>query len=137
MEELKTGEKGAEPAGAPEKPSDRARWLAAISYILFMCVFSLVKARKDPFVRFHASQGFLLFLAECSALVAAAILGMTVGRITIVGLVVVGLFELATGLAALALSVMGFVKALFGEYWNMPFLGEFREKIPGFDNREG
>jgi len=111
--------------------------MAAISYILFVCVFTLVRSRKDPFVRFHASQGFLLFIAECCALAAAAVLGLTIGGITIVGLVVVGLFELVTALAALALSVVGFVKALFGELWNMPFLGEYRDRVPGFHFREG
>jgi len=33
-------------------------------------------------------------------------------------------------LSALFLSVMGFVKALFGERWEMPFFGPYREKVP-------
>ena len=59
------------------------------------------------------------------------------GRIKIVGLIVVGLFELVAALAALMLSAVGFVKALFGEDWSMPFLGEYREKVPGLHWQEG
>jgi uncharacterized membrane protein len=113
------------------KPSDRSRWIAAIGYIGFLCFLSLWQAKRDGFIRTHASQGVLLFLFECAALVAAVIFGSTVGRIKIVGLVLMGLFELVSGLAALVLSVVGFVKALFGEDWRMPFLGEYRDRVPG------
>jgi uncharacterized membrane protein len=33
-------------------------------------------------------------------------------------------------LMALFLSVMGFVKALFGEKWEMPFLGPYSHRVP-------
>jgi len=121
---------------SPAKPSNRSRWIAAAGYICFVCFFSLWKAKKDVFIRSHASQGVLLFVAECAALVMAAILGATFGRIKIVGLIVVGLFELIAGIAALVLSIVGMVKALFGEDWRMPFLGEYRDKVPGLHRQE-
>ena len=119
------------------KPSDRARWIAAVGYIGFVCFFSLWSAKKDSFIRSHASQGVLLFVAECAGLLIGVILGATVGQIKIIGLVIVGLFELIAGLAALMLSLAGFVKALFGEHWQMPFLGEYRDRVPGLDWQEG
>ena len=119
------------------KPSDRARWVAAVGYIGFVCFFSLWSARKDSFVRSHASQGVLLFVAECAGLLIGVILLATVGQIKIVGLVIVGFFELIAGLAALMLSLAGFVKALFGEDWRMPFLGEYRDRVPGLNWQEG
>ncbi len=69
-------------------------------------------------------------------LVMAAILSATVGRIKIAGFIIVGLFELVTALAALVLSIVGMVKALFGEDWRMPFLGEYRDRVPGIHWQE-
>jgi uncharacterized membrane protein len=128
-------------AGAGErpaaKPSDASRWIAAVGYVAFVCFFSLWHARRDPFIRAHASQAVLLFIAECIALAAAVILSSTIGRIKIAGFIVIGLFYLVTSLAALILSLAGFLKALFGEDWKMPFLGEYREKVPGLHWQEG
>jgi uncharacterized membrane protein len=123
---------GAAEAGE-SKPSERARWLAAVGYISFLSLLSLWRARRDPFVRYHASQGVLLLLAEMVFLVLAVLLEATVGKIRIAGLIIVGIFIFITGVAALALSAIGFVKALFGEYWSLPFLGEWRNRVPGLD----
>jgi uncharacterized membrane protein len=123
--------------GPAAKPSDGSRWIAAVGYVAFVCFFSLWHAKKDPFIRAHASQAVLLFIAECAALAAAVILGSTIGRIKIAGFIVIGLFYLVTALAALILSLAGFLKALFGDDWKMPFLGEYREKVPGLHWQEG
>ncbi len=81
-------------------------------------------------MRFHARQAFLLFLAECVAFVVIAVIDRTVGRLPFLGLVVVVIAQIVVYLSALFLSVMGFVKALFGERWEMPFFGPYREKVP-------
>jgi uncharacterized membrane protein len=119
------------------KPSGDSRWIAAVGYVAFVCFFSLWYAKKDSFIRAHASQAVLLFVAECAALAAAVILDSTVGRIKIAGLVFVGLFDLVAALGALILSLTGFLKALFGEDWSMPFLGHYRERVPGLHEQEG
>lgn len=121
---------------SPPEPSDRARWVASISYVLFLCFFSLWRAHNDPFIRYHARQGFLLFLAECVFIVVTIILDMTIGKLRFFGMVVIGLFQLIVGLGALTLSVLGFVKALFGEYWHLPFLGEYSERVPVLQREE-
>ena len=117
-------------------PSERSRWLAAMSYLTFLCFFSLWRSKDDPFIKYHARQGFLLLLVECVVLVATLILEVTIGKIRLVGMLVIGLFRLAAGLGALTLSVVGFVKALFGEYWHLPLLGDYREKVPGLHVEE-
>ena len=112
-------------------PSERSRWIAATSYLTFLCFFSLWRSKDDPFIKYHARQGFLLLLGECVIIVATLILEVTIGKLRLVGLLVIGLFRLAAGLGALTLSAVGFVKALFGEYWHLPLLGDYREKVPG------
>jgi fumarate reductase subunit D len=112
-------------------PSERSRWIAAASYLAFLCFFSLWRSKDDPFIRYHARQGFLLLLGECVVIVATLILEVTIGKLKLIGMLVIVLFRLVVGLGALTLSVVGFVKALFGEYWHLPFLGDYREKVPG------
>ncbi len=119
-----------------EKPSDRARWIASVSYLTFFCFLSLWKAGKDPFIKFHARQGFLLLVAECAAIILTIILELTIGKLRFIGLILVGFLQLITGLGALTLSVLGFVKALFGEYWHIPFLHEYRDKVPHLKHHE-
>ena len=120
----------------PQPPSDRSRWIAAVGYVVFLCFFSLWRAGNDPFIRYHARQGFLLFLAECVVIVLTIILDMTIGKLRFFGMVLIGLFQLVVGLGALTLSVLGFVKALFGEYWHLPFLGDYSEKVPVLQREE-
>ena len=69
-------------------------------------------------------------LRVCLAFVAIAVIDRTVGRLPFLGLIVVVIAQVFVYLTALFLSVMGFVKALFGERWEMPFFGPYREKIP-------
>jgi uncharacterized membrane protein len=121
---------------AEASPSERSRWIAAVSYLAFLCFFSLWRSKDDPFIKYHARQGFLLLLGECVVIVATLILEVTIGKLRLVGLLVIGLFWLAAGLTALTLSVVGFVKALFGEYWHLPLLGDYREKVPGLHAEE-
>ena len=110
--------------------ADYERWWAAVGYLSFLCVFSLWKGRESDFVRFHGRQAFLLFLAECVSFLVIVIVDQTVGRLPFLGLVIVILLQIVFYLSALFLSVTGFVKALFGERWIMPFFGTYSEKVP-------
>ena len=110
--------------------ADHERWYAAIGYLFFLCFFSLWKAKESEFVRFHSRQAFLLFVAECVAFLLILIVDRTIGRLPFLGLLIVILTQTAVYLGALFLSVMGFVKALFGETWEMPFVAAHRDKVP-------
>lgn len=110
--------------------ADYERWWAAIGYLFFLCVFSLWKGRDSDFVRFHGRQAFLLFLAEIVGFLVIVIVDQTVGRLPFLGLLIVILLQIIFYLAALFLSVTGFVKALFGERWIMPFFGIYSDKVP-------
>ena len=110
--------------------ADHERWYAAVGYFFFLCFFSLWKGKDSDFVRFHSRQAFLLFLAECVCIVGIFIVDRTVGRLPFLGLLIVILLQIVVYLSALFLSVTGFVKALFGERWIMPFFGAYGEKVP-------
>lgn len=88
------------------------------------------KGKDSPFTRFHARQAFLLFISECVAFAVIVLIDHTVGRLPFLGLLIVVLAQIVVYLTALFLSVMGFVKALFGERWEIPFFAPYRERVP-------
>jgi uncharacterized membrane protein len=110
--------------------ADHERWYAAIGYMFILCFISLWKGKESDFVRFHARQAFLLFIAECAAFLAILVVDATLGRLPFLGLLIVILLQIVVYLSALFLSVTGLVKALFGERWVMPFLGVYGERVP-------
>ena len=110
--------------------ADHERWYAAIGYMFILCFISLWKGKESDFVRFHARQAFLLFIAECASFLAIVVVDATLGRLPFLGLLIVILLQIVVYLAALFLSVTGFVKALFAERWVMPFIGVYGERVP-------
>jgi uncharacterized membrane protein len=110
--------------------ADHERWYAAIGYMFVLCFFSLWKGRESDFVRYHSRQAFLLFIAECASFLAILVVDATLGRLPFLGLLIVILLQIVVYLSALFLSVTGFVKALFGERWVMPFFGVYSERVP-------
>lgn len=112
-------------------PSSRDRWFACLCYLSAAVLLPIVLARpKSAFLARHCRQGFALFFAEVVALVALGVLDATVGVIPVLGFLVSLLLHLAVVLTALALSVLGFVKALAGEEWSIPYLDEIAAKVP-------
>ena len=116
----------------PHSPAlaEHERWYAAIGYLSFLSLFSLWKGRESDYIRFHARQAFLLFIGECVSFLGIVIIDQTLGRLPFLGLLIVILLQVAVYFTALFLSVMGFVKALFGERWVMPFIGTYSHKVP-------
>jgi len=112
------------------RANDQERWFAAAGYLFFLCFLAMWKGRESEFVKFHARQAFLLFLSECAAIALLVIIDHTIGRLPFLGLLIVIIAQIFVYLTALFISVMGFVKALFGERWEMPFFGPYREKVP-------
>jgi len=85
---------------------------------------------KTAFLARHCRQGFALFFAQVVALIALAVLDATIGVIPVLGFIISLLLHLAVVLAALGLSVLGFVKALAGESWDIPYLDDIAVKVP-------
>ena len=113
--------------------SDNSRWLGAVSYLSFLCLFVLYELKHrthDDFVRFHARQGFALFFAEVVLLAVYFILDHSLGTIPVLGALLMIVYRLAAGLATVGLSVWGFVEALGGQRWELPILGEHARRVP-------
>jgi len=107
-----------------------ARLLAAASYILFLCFLPPLLQKDNKFAMHHARQGFLLFCFEIVLAIFISIIEHSLGRIPLVGFIMVVLLNLVGWLGVLLVAVIGIVKAVSGEYWNIPVLGEYHSKVP-------
>lgn len=77
---------------------------AAISYLWILSLVALAARKDNEYVRFHASQGTLLFLAS--------ILFLLTGPLAMI-------LNLIVAIAA----IIGIIKALKGEKWELPVVG--------------
>lgn len=85
---------------------------------------------ENPFVAFHARQGLLLLFVEVVVWAALWIYDASLGRIPVIGLLVGAVLHFVCGIALLAATVYGVVKAAVGEMARIPVLGEHVERVP-------
>lgn len=90
---------------------------AILAYLWVLCLIPVLMKKDDPFVKFHARQGLMLFILEVA-------LGI-VGIIPFIGL----LISQIGGLVCLVVSVMGIINVLKGKQWKIPYVGEWAEKM--------
>jgi uncharacterized membrane protein len=83
--------------------------MAALSYVWILSVVMLIIKKDDEFVKFHARQGLILFIASF------------VGVIPFIGWFI--------WLIVVVLDIVGFIKALSGERYKVPVVGDIAEKI--------
>ncbi len=106
--------------GAPEGPEltgvDSNKLMAAISYLGLLVIVPILVAREDKFTMWHAKQGVLVLIGYVVASILSA-----VGPLSILG----SLFWLAM----IIVSVVGFVQALQGKWWELPVVGKFAKNF--------
>lgn len=96
-----------------ESDIDSNKTLAAISYIWILFLIPLFLKRDSKFVQHHAKQGLVLFIIE--VIISFVMWFPIIGQL---------LF-----LAALIISIIGFIKAINGEWWEAPVLYNWSKKI--------
>ncbi len=106
----------------PTAPSDDleikdAKFFAAIGYLSVLCFVPLFLKKESKFAQFHGKQALVLFILEVAAgiLRAVPILGELVFT---AAFVLLGIF-----------SLMGILKVLVGEYWEMPVIYDIADRI--------
>ncbi|MBI2166897.1 MAG: hypothetical protein HYU34_01490 [Candidatus Omnitrophica bacterium] len=93
------------------------KFFAAVGYLSVLCFVPLILKKGNRFAQFHGRQGLVLFILELAASILKAVPAL--GEIVFtLGFVVLGI-----------LSLVGIVKVLMGEYWEMPVIQEVASKI--------
>jgi uncharacterized membrane protein len=93
------------------------RLLGAIAYLGVFCLIPLIIKSKNDFIRFHARQGLILFLAEI-IFTLILIIPFFGWLISLLGWFVCGL-----------VSITAIIKTLQGKSWKIPVLNKFSYKI--------
>jgi uncharacterized membrane protein len=99
---------------SPKPGSSDSNLMAALSYVWVLSVVMLVVKKDDEFVKFHAKQGTVLFLASIVAWffsIFLFFLGPLICAVIAIG------------------CIIGFIKALGGERYSLPVVGELANKI--------
>ncbi|MFZ5365105.1 MAG: DUF4870 domain-containing protein [Patescibacteria group bacterium] len=118
METHNPNQSQASSSNAPkDKDIEENKTVAMLSYIWILFLIPLFSKKDSKFCQFHAKQGLVLFIASLviSLIGIIPILGWITGFIL--------------GILLLILAIMGIVKALQGEYWEMPVLGQYAKKF--------
>ena len=108
----------------------RDRWFGAICYLPLLVFLPMLVKERSRFLTRHCRQGFALLFAEVVGVAFILIIDATLGRVPVLGFILVIVLRLVFFLAALSISVLGFIKALFGEEWRIPFLDELADRVP-------
>jgi len=95
------------------KDVEENKTMAALSYAWILFLVPLLGKRDSKFAQFHAKQGMILFVIELGASLIAWF--PIFGQLFMLALVVV--------------AVMGIVKTLNGEWWEIPFIYDWSKKI--------
>lgn len=107
--------------------SDRTLWVV-LSYLGILAVIPYFAKKDDPDqeLRWHAKNGFALFLVELVAWVVFMILGYVL-RNSIAGCGI-GTIQCVLWLAFLAISIIAIIKAVGGQRFRIPVVTDFAEK---------
>jgi len=96
-----------------KKDIEDNKLIAALSYIGILFLVPLLVKKDSKFCAEHAKQGLVLFIAW--------IVGSFVFWFPIIGWLL--------GLGLLMMNLMALVKALSGEFWEIPVIGPLRNKF--------
>lgn len=102
----------------PQNPEIQdAKFFAAIGYLSVLCFVPLFLKKENKFAQFHGKQALVLFILEAAAGIVAIVpaIGDLVSRFAFV---VFGI-----------LSLIGIVKVLMEEYWEMPVIYEISTSV--------
>jgi len=90
---------------------------AILSYLWVLCLIPVLMKKDGDFVKFHARQGLVLFIAE----IAIAILGIIPflgGLISTLGILICGL-----------VSILGIIQVLLGNKWEIPVIYDWSKNF--------
>lgn len=108
-------------------PRNIAGAIAYLTFIPAIVFLTLDPYRRDRFVRFHSIQCLLLWLAGLIIGLAIRLLALALFMVPVVGVLLVSLISVLTGLAAFFIWLVVEVKALQGQAFKLSVLGELAE----------
>jgi fumarate reductase subunit D len=97
------------PMSANAKDAAENKYTAALSYVWILFLIPLLTKKDSKFCQFHAKQGLILFIISL------------ISWFPFFGWII--------GLAVIVVAIIAILKVLSGEYWKIPYISEWAEKI--------
>ena len=116
-----------EPGEATAEEIEAGKGLAAISYISILFLIPMISMRDNRFAMFHARQSMVLVISAMVLWLGLFLLGMLTSWLGI-GILLI-LLSYVVLFAWLVLMIIGFVKAFSGEYWRIPLISDWADKV--------
>ena len=128
-----------ESPGSAQASSD-AVLLAAFGYIPLLFFLPMFVGAREPFAKFHGRQSLVMFAAVVVFNIMVSITDLVLGRI-LGGMFLIGFFFKAVAwlihypagfvvaLAYAVLVIVGIVQAATGQYWRIPVVGAYAERL--------
>lgn len=121
---------------ATEEQINEGKSLAWLAYLGILFLIPLLAHKDNPFSKYHARQGMVLFFLEVALGIVWGILGAIAVAIALatysVGVGLCGGLVLALmcilWLLVAVVAIIGIVQAATGKFWRMPLLGNLAEK---------
>lgn len=125
---------------AAERASSDAILLAAVGYVPLLFFLPLFVGTKEPFAKFHGRQSLVLFAAVAAFNIAVGFTDLVLGRV-LGSMFLIGFFFKAVAwlvhypagfvvaVAYAVLVIVGIVQAATGQYWRIPVLGVYAERL--------
>lgn len=99
------------------KDIENNKIVAAIGYLFILFLVPLLSAKDSPYAQFHAKQGLVLFVCW--------VIMWIIGLIPILGWLI-WFFGI---IAITIVSLVGFIKTIQGEAWEIPMVADFAKKL--------
>ena len=112
-------------------PETVAGGLAYFTFLPALLFLFVEPYRRNFFVRFHALQSFLITVAAILLGLVLKLAGLALFVIPVLGPLLVVVVDVVAALAALFVWLVLVVKALRGETFKIPILGDFAEQYAG------
>ena len=116
------------PSGTGEPLSDEDCVLLVFSYLGPLSVVAFLAARRE-YVRWHARQGLIFFIAAFAVILVVSTVDAIAGSIHWFLGRTTGMFSALIYLCLFGVAFLNMIKALRGERWALPFLKDFAERL--------
>lgn len=112
----------------PEDLNEEDKVMLVFSYLWVLALVPFLVTRRE-YVRWHAKQGLILCGVSCLGFLAIIFVGAILATLSKVFAWLFAFALVNLVLLYLALALVCVIKAISGERWAIPFLGDLVEKI--------
>ncbi|MDR0757283.1 MAG: hypothetical protein LBF85_05480 [Tannerella sp.] len=100
----------------PDKDAEDNKVYAVLSYFWILFLIPLLAAKESPFARFHANQGFILFIVNFVLMI-------------LLFIPFIGFVALIVNIGTFVLMIIGIINAAKGEKKELPLIGNLFQII--------